>query len=197
MKASETDPRVIRTRDLLREALMKLVAEKSFAILTIRDVTNLAGLNRTTFYLHYAGLHELLGDCARNLFSQMRSEIYANKILDTQQDSTRLVPFVESVFRHLEKHEKFYRAMLGRQGDPLFRGLFQELLSELIFEPIANANSYEDPNHHFEMTLRFFSAGFTEVATWWLEKGKPISAEQASLQITRDILPDYLRLMGY
>jgi hypothetical protein len=45
------------------------------------------------------------------------------------------------------------------------------------------------------MNLRFFSAGFAGVAAWWLEKGQPISAEQASQQVARDILPDYLRLM--
>jgi len=196
MKVSGSDPRIIRTRDLLRDALMTLVAEKSFASLTIQEITSLAGLNRTTFYLHYSGLHELLEDCARTLFSEMRTKIYANKLLDFQQDSTSLVPFVESVFHHLEDHEKFYRAMLGRQGDPLFRVLFQDLLSELIFEPIAHETPYVEPNHQFEMTLRFFSAGFTGIASWWLEKGKPISAEQASQQITRDILPDYLRLIG-
>jgi hypothetical protein len=126
----------------------------------------------------------------------MRAEIYTNKITPAQQDSTRLMPFVESVFRHLEQHEKFYRAMLGRQGDPLFRGLFQELLSELIFEPITARKPGNDSSPHFEMNLRFFSAGFTGVAAWWLEKGKPVSIEHASLQIARDILPDYLRLMG-
>lgn len=195
MRVSASDPRVIRTRDLLRNALVTLVAEKSFASLTIQDVTNRAGLNRTTFYLHYSGLHELLEDCARDLFNQMRTEIYANKLLNFQQDSTRLEPFVVSVFRHLEKHEMFYRAMLGKQGDPFFRALFQELLSELIFEPISNEAPCEDSSDQFGMTLRFFSAGFTGIAAWWLEKGMPISAEQAAQQITRDILPDYLRLM--
>jgi AcrR family transcriptional regulator len=196
MKASASDPRVIRTRGLLRDALVKLVAEKSFASLTIQDVTSQAGLNRTTFYLHYSGLHELLEDCARALFSQMRTEIYANKLLNFRQDSTGLEPFVESVFHHLEKHEKFYRAMLGKQGDPFFRELFQELLSELIFEPIADETPEADSRHQFGMTLRFFSAGFTGIAAWWLENGMPISAKQASQQITRDILPGYLQLMG-
>jgi len=45
------------------------------------------------------------------------------------------------------------------------------------------------------MPIRFFSSGFAGIAEWWLEKGMPISAEQASRQIARDILPDYLRLM--
>ena len=104
---------------------MQLVAEKRFASLTIQDVTSQAGLNRTTFYLHYSGLHELLE-----------------------------------------------------------------------FEPITAQNSDGDSNPKLAMNLRFFSAGFTGVAAWWLEKGKPISIEQASLQIARDILPDYLRLVS-
>ena len=196
MKGSPSDPRAVRTRALLNGALMQLVVEKSFTSLTIQDITDRAGLHRTTFYLHYSGLFELLENCIRTLFSQMRSEIYANEPIDFQQDPTSLVPSIECVFLHLEEHEKFYRAMLGKQGDPLFRVLFQELLSELIFEPIADQIQREDQNYQFQMILKFFSAGFTGIASWWLEKGKPISAEQASLQIARDILPDYLRLIG-
>jgi AcrR family transcriptional regulator len=196
MKVSESDPRSIRTRSQLRDALMKLVAEKQFASLSIQDVTREAGLNRTTFYLHYSGLHELLEDCAQTLFKQLRADIYSKKFIGFFGDPTVLVPYIESVFRHLEQHAQFYRAMLGRQGDPLFRGLYQEFLSELIFEPITGQSSIDDSNPQLAMNLRFFSAGFTGVAAWWLEKGMPISVEQASLQIARDVLPDYLRLMG-
>ncbi|GAP12720.1 transcriptional regulator [Longilinea arvoryzae] len=196
MSVSDSDPRTIRTRNRLREAMLKLASEKSFASLSIQDVTRQAGLNRTTFYLHYSGLHELLEDCARTLFEQMRAEIYANPIPAVQRDPAYLAPYAESVFRHLEQHEKFYRAMLGKHGDPLFRGLFQEMLSELIFEPITERKASGETDPHLEMTLRFFSAGFAGVAAWWLEKGKPISVQEAALLIVRSILPDYLRLMN-
>jgi AcrR family transcriptional regulator len=195
MKVSKTDPRSVRTCDLLRDAMLKLAAEKSFSSLTIQDVTGLAGLNRTTFYLHYAGLHELLEDCARTLFAQMRAEIYASEALPFRKDATALVPYVECVFRHLEQYEDFYRAMLGRQGDPLFLGLYQEFLSELIFEPIMAQKPGVGADSTLEINLCFFTAGFAGVAAWWLGKGKPISVEQASLRVASDFLPDYLRLM--
>ena len=85
--------------------------------------------------------------------------------------------------------------MLGRQGDPAFRGLFQEMLAKLIFEPIADQYPRNSVNSNLDMTIHFFSTGFAGVASWWLEKGRPISVEQASLQIAMDILPDYLRLL--
>jgi AcrR family transcriptional regulator len=196
MIVSKSDPRSVRTRNQLRKALIELSSEKNFYSLTIKDITQLAGLNRTTFYLHYAGLHELLEDCARTLFSEMRTAIYGNTFSDFHQDQDELIPFIESVFLHLEQHEKFYRTMLGRQGNPLFRGLFQDLLSELIFEPVIKRTPAGDPNPQLEMTIRFFSSGFTGIAAWWLEKGKPVSIHQVSQQIAADILPGYLRLMG-
>jgi AcrR family transcriptional regulator len=172
------------------------VTEKNFASLSIQEVTSRAGLNRSTFYLHYSGLHELLEDCARGLFAQMRTEIYDNPLKIDLPFPIRFEPFVASVFEHLEKNERFYRAMLGRQGDPFFRSLFQELLAELIFEPIHKETPGQSPGIQFEIILRFFSAGFTGIAAWWLENNKPISPEEASQQIARDILPDYLRLIG-
>ncbi len=187
--------RQTRTRQLLREALMELAAERTFATLTIQEVTRQAGVNRTTFYLHYTGLPELMEDCARILFSQLRADIYANQPVSDPQDLSLLEPYVESVFHHLEEHKRFYRSMLGRQGDPLFLVLFQNSLSELIFEPVENLNSHEGRNQELAMTRRFFSAGFTGVAAWWLENEMPISIQQACRQITRNILPGYLRLI--
>jgi len=195
-QGTEFDPRVIRTRGLLRTALMELAVEKSFASLTIQDVTRRAGLNRTTFYLHFNGLHELLEDCARSLFAELRGEIYANLPAGSPPDLARVEPFIESVFHHLGRHEKFYRAMLGKQGDPYFRELFQDHLSELIFEPLAAGSPGGEINQRYAMTLHFFSAGFAGVAAWWLEAGMQPPAETAARQVNRDILPGYLRFLS-
>jgi len=199
MNDANQDPRIVRTRTLMRNALMELIADRGFSSLTIQDVTRQAGLHRTTFYLHYTGLHELLEDCTKTLFSEVRSEIF--KVWDMQQvqDPAVLEPIVENVLHHLEKHGAFYRTLLGKQGDPLFRELFQALLTELIFEPITRNASRETISYPLEMTLQFYSTGFIGIASWWLEKGMPISAEQAAHQVVKDILPAYLRFMqnGY
>lgn len=195
MKMSALDPRVVRTRTQLANALMALVEEESYAGLSVQDVTRRAGINRSTFYLHYSGLEELLEDCARTLFSQMRADIYARRLPDVPRDPARLQPFVEIVFRHMASHAKFYRAMLGKCGDPFFRELFQDLLAEMLFEPIALEAPYKDPDQQYGMALRFFSAGFAGIATWWLENDLPVAIELAARQISRDILPGYMRLL--
>jgi AcrR family transcriptional regulator len=65
------DPRVRRTRQLLQEALRKLLEQKPFDDITIQDITETATLNRATFYAHYPDKFALLGELIRVTFLQL------------------------------------------------------------------------------------------------------------------------------
>ncbi len=54
------DPRVRRTRQLLHDALVQLLAKKTFAEISVGDVTDAATVNRATFYAHYPDKYALL-----------------------------------------------------------------------------------------------------------------------------------------
>jgi AcrR family transcriptional regulator len=54
------DPRIRRTRKLLQEALAKLMLVKSFDEISVQDITDLATVNRATFYDHYTDKFALL-----------------------------------------------------------------------------------------------------------------------------------------
>ncbi|GEK34027.1 TetR family transcriptional regulator [Kurthia sibirica] len=55
-----TDPRAIRTRELLDGAFNTLIRKKSFEQITVKDITENAGVNRATFYAHYLDKYEML-----------------------------------------------------------------------------------------------------------------------------------------
>jgi AcrR family transcriptional regulator len=59
------DPRIRRTRQLLHDALRRLLEEKEFDKVTIQDITKAATLNRATFYAHYPDKFALLGELIR------------------------------------------------------------------------------------------------------------------------------------
>ena len=50
------------------EALINLLEVKSFEYITISDICKQAGVNRSTFYLHYENLNDLLEETTRYLF---------------------------------------------------------------------------------------------------------------------------------
>ena len=58
--AENTDPRVLRSRHMLMESLLKLLTRKEFADISIQEIADEATLNRATFYLHYQDKNALL-----------------------------------------------------------------------------------------------------------------------------------------
>src|SRR5437763_11823070 len=65
---NEADPRVKRTRRLLQDALMELLAEKSFDAITVQDIAERSTINRATFYAHYVDKYALFSGYIRQWF---------------------------------------------------------------------------------------------------------------------------------
>jgi AcrR family transcriptional regulator len=68
------DPRIRRTRQLLQQALDKLLEKKGFDEISVQDITDTATVNRATFYDHYADKFALLRCTVGCRFHQMLAE---------------------------------------------------------------------------------------------------------------------------
>ena len=55
-----TDPRILRSRRMLMDALVRLLTRKEFGDISIQEIADEATLNRATFYLHYPDKNALL-----------------------------------------------------------------------------------------------------------------------------------------
>jgi AcrR family transcriptional regulator len=55
-----TDPRILRSRRMLMDALAKLLMKKEFEDISVQEIADEATLNRATFYLHYPDKNALL-----------------------------------------------------------------------------------------------------------------------------------------
>jgi AcrR family transcriptional regulator len=69
--AETTDPRILRSRHMLMEALAKLLIHKSFDDISIQEIADEATLNRATFYLHYPDKNALLQAMAATRFGEL------------------------------------------------------------------------------------------------------------------------------
>jgi len=68
------DPRIRRTRNLLQDALRRLLEEKEFDKISVQDITEAATLNRATFYAHYSDKFALLEEFIRVSFLDILEE---------------------------------------------------------------------------------------------------------------------------
>ena len=63
-----TDPRVIRTRNLIQDAFRSLAKEKKIEAITVKDISERATVNRATFYAHFEDKNALLEYMISDIF---------------------------------------------------------------------------------------------------------------------------------
>src|SRR3984893_8293771 len=97
------DPRIRRTRHLLQDALRRLVEEKEFDKITIRDITEAATLNRATFYAHYPDKFALLEELIRVSFLQL---LDCRKVRFDGSCATAFHPVILAVCDYLAELQK-------------------------------------------------------------------------------------------
>ena len=68
------DPRIRRTRELLHQALEKLLESKSFEEISVRDIADAATVNRATFYSHYTDKFAVLECMVGSRFHELLAE---------------------------------------------------------------------------------------------------------------------------
>jgi AcrR family transcriptional regulator len=70
-EAGATDPRILRSRRMLMEALAKLLQKKEFEEISVQEIADEATLNRATFYLHYPDKNALLQTMTETRFRNL------------------------------------------------------------------------------------------------------------------------------
>lgn len=137
------DPRVLRTRRLLQDALLALARERPFVEITVADVTDRATVNRSTFYQHYPDTDTLLADALDVQASQYEVELGSiAPAAPPDEPPTTLVRYAELIARNVD----LYTDALGPHGSMVavnrlherFRGLAIEAMRVNGTEPVQD-----------------------------------------------------------
>ncbi|UUZ82828.1 TetR/AcrR family transcriptional regulator [Paenibacillus sp. P26] len=133
MANNRTDPRVVRTRKMLRDALMELIREKGLEGITVRELTEKAGLYRGTFYLHYRDIYDLLEQSQEEMLQGIRDIAAQVSPLDFQKRHWLEEPHPSAIrmFEYYADNAVYFHTILGPKGDPAFPAKLKELMREL------------------------------------------------------------------
>jgi AcrR family transcriptional regulator len=108
------DARVERTRSALQQAALQLAREDRFDDATIAELTEAAGVNRSSFYQHYDDRQVLLADAIE------AAEIEAAAAVGTPTNvPAQLPPSMVAALRHFDTDADLYRRLLGERGSPI------------------------------------------------------------------------------
>src|SRR5262245_18884267 len=99
------DLRVVRTRKMLRDAMIAIAIQKGFSSMTVNDIVELAMVNRATFYRHYQDKYDLVESYLDELYSEL------NTTPPPPASPGEPNPGLVKLFEHIHENAPFYRAM--------------------------------------------------------------------------------------
>lgn len=119
------DPRVRRTRGALEDAFMQVLQKKGFQALTVQDVAERAGVNRATFYAHFADKYALLDYSIRQGFLQEIDKRMLNACHYSPDNLQNLIVAVCEYVRNVHAH--------CSTAQPQFESLVESQVKEVLY----------------------------------------------------------------
>ncbi|MBI0580438.1 TetR/AcrR family transcriptional regulator [Neobacillus cucumis] len=131
------DPRILRTRQLIKEALIDLLQEVDINKITVNRIAERATINRVTFYLHYKDIPDMLEKMAQEMAEDIESIMGSTK---GDQNSDKNIDFfkLETLLEYIAKNDKFYKVVLNSRRSPIFTERLLTILTKAITEKTAN-----------------------------------------------------------
>ncbi|MGT2637860.1 TetR/AcrR family transcriptional regulator [Streptococcus ratti] len=105
-KEMKKDLRVEKTTDLIIETFKKLLYKKDYEDITIKELTEKAKINKSTFYRHYRSLDDLLSILQAEISHEFMQRIDNYKIPEQLAEINR------EFFLFSESKDKIYEKMI-------------------------------------------------------------------------------------
>ena len=130
----QTDLRVIRTRQMIKNAFLELMNTIGFSKITVENLTKKALISRNTFYLHYTDKYDLLDQLEAEMLNGIKDiimEMPIETIIVSGLDNERIFAVILRVFEYIKDHGTFFTLFMGENGDPAFLNKLHETIKSV------------------------------------------------------------------
>lgn len=165
------DRRVRYTKMVLKESLLKLLRQKPVSHITVKELCELADVNRATFYAHYDDPQALLCAIEDELVVGI-CEMLDIRHFDGRNASTDLF---ERVFEYLEQNKEACAVLLADNGDVAFQRNVAQIVRQRCIEA---AQVHREATWQEEYIYAYGSTGCVGLIRRWLAEGTPQSPRE-------------------
>ena len=162
------------TKDLLTASFKELVMEMPFEKITIKMITDRAGVIRPTFYKHFQDKYEVLEWI---LEKEIKSKLQVLLDNNLEEDLFRLLCSC------LEKDKAFYKKAYEITGQNSFEELMAGFLYDLFLE-LLNKYPLKSPDKLESLTkesiARFYTFALADSLKYWMTQQSALSSDSLS-----------------
>lgn len=153
--------RIMLTKKLLKDGLTEMMQTQSIYHVSVRELCEKAGINRSTFYKYYGSPFELLEEMEGDL-------LQATEHFLSQQTGLTDATALEHILKYLEENIDFVRLLINSNIDPAFADKLFSLTPIQSMMKEAFKSSLETVQ--YEYVINYVVYGAFRVVCMWVNK---------------------------
>lgn len=162
------DPRVLRTRQLIRDAFVELLQELKLEKITVNRIAERATINRVTFYLHYRDIPDMIDRLAEDMINEI------NAILkDIPNPPGFNMQILIKMLEHIAENSKFYKVLLASKRIPAFTERLMKLMSDFITSRMDKLEGSSTLKVQPDIAIWYGSSAIIGTIVFWLRNDLP------------------------
>lgn len=157
---------------LLAESFKKMVVKTPIEKITIKEITDLAGVIRPTFYNHFQDKYEVVERIIKDEILQPIRPLLQNDMID---ESMILI------FTNLQKEKEFYTKLAKTTGQNSFEEIVRKCVEELLLEFMISKTGEKVVKDKWltpSMIAKYYAQSMTFVVMNWIQSGMPLSPKE-------------------
>lgn len=176
-----------RTETMILNGLTTLLQQKSIKEITVRELSDLVDINRSTFYLHYTDIYDLLEKTEQRLLKQLVDAVNEKWTLPDVPEN--FFAFLQQVFTILSENAQLCSALIGPNGDIAFLRNIEKIIREKGIQTLRSFAPKELHEQDLQYAISFSLAGCMGLVEHWLRNGcqeSPVHMAELTLILLRE-----------
>lgn len=192
-KIKKENRSVIKTKNRLKLSLVSLLKDKSAPEITVKELCELADVNRGTFYYHYSDIFVMINKVQEEFFEEFYEII--NDMVDNNGNKVDPNDIIEKVFEFFAENAELSEVFLGPNGDRSFLNSLKELVDEKCSIIWSEAGSHMK-DEEFDLFNSFIINGYIGLLETWLKAGRKQSPKYMANFVAKIIIPSAVHALA-
>ncbi|MDO5294286.1 MAG: TetR/AcrR family transcriptional regulator [bacterium] len=191
----KADRRIGKTKQSIRDAFLSLLIEKPIAQITVKELAERANVNRKTFYMYYANIHDILDKTENEIIEQLLDLLKDCRFFDQDFD---VYAFFLSLNGLIGEDFKLYQQLVYANSNTQFFVKVKQIMKSTIMQYYCD--SFPINQEMFQLYTEFAASGIMAMYIEWFTINSTMTLEEmakAAADITMQGFQMFIQKTSY